>query len=1224
VAGVHNLGIMYLYGMGIEKDEKRGLDHVRRAAAGGYSVAQYVLGSLHLSGQLVAKDYALAVQWLAQAAEQGETRAQFLMGVAHANGYGVPVDHRQAAEWYRKAAEGGHAEAQVQLAIYYLLGEGGLAKDRAEAVRWLSPAAEAGIAYAQHELALAYLDGDGDGAVKDERRAAVWMAKSAAQGYASALRDLGVLYRDGRGVGQDPTKAAELFAAAVAAKPDDFLAHIDLADLHFRGLGVATNPDRGLALLREAAAGGSTTAEWKLATLFSEGEFVAQNLGEAARWYRKLADRGDESAMASLAWIHYNGEGGVEQDFPRALTLFRQSADLGNPYSQYMAGTMYLLGTGIERDFEQAHLFLGRAADQGYDLAASTLGQMHENGVGVRQDLLKSEGYYRDAVRFAEAATDRDDAKIAGFLNSLGSLYYHRGQFEDAEAIFKRAIGLLERRPDSTRDSYAFAMLGLGSVYRDQGRLDDAEALYLRVFGGSEGTSEVRDLAVSGALAGLYEARGRYEDAVRVFADDVLPVWERNFADVPSYGYLLGNYARVLAKAGRMAESEDLFARALTLMRQSKDGFQSQTARILADFGKLLVDRGKYGEALEIFSTALPVAEDLGLLRHPLALLAAIDYARAYEGSGDTGAAIDIMRRAIAFYRQRAANIGTQLSAGGHAERRALRRVFQYQVALLSRGLNRGAASDADRFDESFLTAQYARSTDVASAVNLMAAKFSSADVALARLIRARQDTIERWRRIDKLLTLPDPTARARLLSPTDGDLAAQLHEIQATAAGIDQELADRFPDYATLLSPEPLTVSDVQRQLVAGEVLVATLSTADITHVWIVGKARTGYVGAAIGREELARTVQSLRTALDPANVTAGGALPAYPVNLSWDLYRRLLLPGAEVLETADHIYFIADGPLQSLPLSVLVVAPEGTGPIAQATPEQADLTTRGIESAFAAADNGPKAAARSRHYRGVEWLAERHAVTVLPSVSSLRVRSAAKPSLATKPFIGFGDPVLDQDERAPVYALLGLPPLPETVAELQQMADKLGPGKSRVVIGGDATEEAVGTAGLRDYRVVAFATHALVAGEMSATTEPALVLSPPSRKSGPGDGLLTASEIMALDLDSDLVILSACNTAAANGAPGAERLSGLAKSFFYAGARSLLVSHWDVVSDAAWRLTTGMFDAGAAANRRQWAQALQSSMLRMLHDETLSARYTHPMFWAPFTIVGAQSRAS
>ena len=100
-----------------------------------------------------------------------------------------------------------------------------------------------------------------------------------------------------------------------------------------------------------------------------------------------------------------------------------------------------------------------------------------------------------------------------------------------------------------------------------------------------------------------------------------------------------------------------------------------------------------------------------------------------------------------------------------------------------------------------------------------------------------------------------------------------------------------------------------------------------------------------------------------------------------------------------------------------------------------------------------------------------------------------------------------------------------------------------------------------LADYRVVYFATHGLVAGDVKGLAEPSLALTLPQPPSDIDNGLLTASEVAQLKLDADWVVLSACNTVAGD-KPGAEAMSGLARAFFYAGARALLVSHWSVAS--------------------------------------------------------------
>jgi CHAT domain-containing protein len=155
-----------------------------------------------------------------------------------------------------------------------------------------------------------------------------------------------------------------------------------------------------------------------------------------------------------------------------------------------------------------------------------------------------------------------------------------------------------------------------------------------------------------------------------------------------------------------------------------------------------------------------------------------------------------------------------------------------------------------------------------------------------------------------------------------------------------------------------------------------------------------------------------------------------------------------------------------------------------------------------------------------------------------------------------------------------------------------------------------------LADDRIVYFAAHGLVAGDVKGIAEPSPALSLPAKPSELDDGLLTASEVAQLRLNADWVVLSACNTIAGD-KPGAEALSGLARSFFYAGARALLVTHRAVDSAAATRLATTTFDLLKANPGFVRAEALRQAMLAYLNDAS-SPRNTHPAIWGPFALIG------
>jgi CHAT domain-containing protein len=185
-----------------------------------------------------------------------------------------------------------------------------------------------------------------------------------------------------------------------------------------------------------------------------------------------------------------------------------------------------------------------------------------------------------------------------------------------------------------------------------------------------------------------------------------------------------------------------------------------------------------------------------------------------------------------------------------------------------------------------------------------------------------------------------------------------------------------------------------------------------------------------------------------------------------------------------------------------------------------------------------------------------------------------------------------------------------------LQQVAQSLGAPASDIHLRADASETTVKRVPLADYRVVYFATHGLVAGDVKGLAEPSLALTIPRQPTPEDNGLLTASEVAQLKLNADWVVLSACNTIAGD-KPGAEALSGLARAFFYAGARALLVSHWSVESAAATRLTTTTFENLKTDPAIGRAEALQRAMLAYLNDAS-DPHNAYPAFWAPFEVVG------
>ncbi|MGA0544857.1 CHAT domain-containing protein [Brevundimonas sp. VNH65] len=560
-------------------------------------------------------------------------------------------------------------------------------------------------------------------------------------------------------------------------------------------------------------------------------------------------------------------------------------------------------------------------------------------------------------------------------------------------------------------------------------------------------------------------------------------------------------------------------------------------------------------------------------------------------------------------------------------------------------GAPAGAAVDTPESlrAEAFEAAQWAIASDAADALAKVSARFAQGDDALGRLAEERETLISRRDGLERELE--------RLYAATDADVSARRTAVRTDYEAVIQRLrvvdADveaRFPAYAELTSPRALTVAETQALLRPNEGLLLILVNPDATYVWGLTRDRVEWARAAdLNETAMTEAVAILRASLttaaassrgddgdwlDPALLT-GRPTPAFDRALAWRLYSELVRPVEAVFEGKTTLVTVTTGALTTLPLAVLTTAPP-QGP-----------------------DTGPEALDTA------PWLIDRYALATLPSVSSLKAlrchlvadparRSAGCPALPTAaapvraaqparrgfslaafgapiltgaPTLGVSrgapaaDAVLGEGRLADVAKLKALPYLPGSKAELDALKRRYP--QALVRTGAQATETAVrGTdaAALSRARFVVFSTHGLMAG--SSFAEPGLVLTPPEQATEADDGYLTASEAAQLRLNAEFVVLSACNTAASDGRPGGEGLSGLARAFFYAGARSVLVSHWEVSDSATTALISDTFAAldapGADVGDR--ARALQHGMKAVRANR----EWRHPAFWAPFTLVG------
>ncbi len=847
-----------------------------------------------------------------------------------------------------------------------------------------------------------------------------------------------------------------------------------------------------------------------------------------------------------------------------------------------------------------------------------------------------AESAFRRALAIRETLDGPRAASVAEALRGLANAVRRLDRFAEAEAMQKRALEIAEASLPADHPYIGFDLLLLGTLYSSQQRFDEAKPLLERALGIMERNAASSAGVARAALAGLMFSTGDIDGAAALTEASLAelsanPDKARQAADTTVI------LAQIRLKQKRLAEAAELAAQAAQtyarIAPQSRAHVRTDTIRADA-----MLAVGKAQDALALYRSVLARLEATHGAGHVETASALWDVGKALLALGDLDGAAGALERSVAVTERVAAiDAATAFSSRtGAVEDRAVARAGVYDTLIRAYA---GRQADGD-VDKAFLTAQRVIESQAAQAVAQMTARQASGSGELSELARRRQDLVAEWRAADLKLNALLGAAQGKRDAAAADAVRARLAQADAAIAAIDTRLESEFPDFSDLQKAAPVDLDAVREKLAEDEVLLFYADVGGLgaqaaeTHLWAVTRSSEPRWLRLLGTAaELRDAVRTLRELIGVAAVTRGATPMSGPesddrtdraLDVAHRLYRTLLKPVADLVD-GRRLIVVPSRRLASLPFHMLV-------------------------------ETMPPADSADRN-RDAGWLAKRHAITVLPSVAAIAATRPVQAASARTPYLGFANPALtgpsgrDQAGHdrvkcrnfepphgvtlvqpvpglaslfrgggADVDAVRRLEPLPETAEEACAVAAALGADPNSVRLARNATESEVrrlSKAGeLARARIVHFATHGLVSGELAGLAEPAIVLTPPDAASPTDDGLLTASEVATLRLDADWVILSACNTAAGDG--GGEALSGLARAFFYAGARSLMVSHWPVASEAAVRLATGAIAEIAADPAVGRDEALRRAMLAEI---AAGGRRADPANWAPFVVVGAGS---
>lgn len=975
---------------------------------------------------------------------------------------------------------------------------------------------------------------------------------------------------------------------------------------------------------------------------FAEAETLAKRVVVAREKKYGPNHESVDDALVTLGNGYRLQDRFAETDAVYQRLLKLRGATLGKGHARYG-----ILLNNIAANQENSGRY--KEAEENYRLALAitekSLGPDHRQMglvLGNLADFQRRQGREADAVALSKRAlaiyetqSGPESQNVIDALNRLGNALGAAGQPKEAEALFRRALGIQEKLSGPDTLPVALITSNLAVSLQMQVRMDEALTLQRRALAIYEKQLGPEHLEVATLMinvASTYATLGRNSDneALRKRA---LAIREKGLGlDHPLVADQLNELAVIDLEANRNADAEPKFRRALAIHEKTRGPDDIETSHVLNNLATLYGRTGRIKEEETLLRRALGIREKFYGLEHFYVAQALNNLGNNADRRGNLDEAEKLFRRAVAMSEklngsrsQSTGNFIRNLATlsnqrGKHPEAVTLVRRAA-ALGSIDRGLYMEILSDAavnkvikgsEALNESFIVLQNATASAAAGAVNKLAARFAAGNGALAELVRSDQDLAAENETADRKL------AEALAQVPGRRDPAAESalrSRIEATAAERDKirgRLQREFPDYASLSTSLAIPLPETKALLADDEALVlididrsvfvitVTREVADLSRHSNSNEADIGNIRALAKR---------VRASIDQGLQAGGGKeMPAFDAEAAYEIYKETLKKSEELIAGRPKLSVILSGALTGIPPHLLVTS----DPTGKSNTE-------------------------------IDWLIKRHEITIYPSVAAFKLaRTKSAVARAPKPLMGYANPAFsatpaDAAKRgaakpnlASFYTRGGvdlsalsrsLPLLPETEDELRSVGKTVKASDRDLRFGKAATETDVKRARLSDYRVLYFATHALVAGETALfvrnNAEPAIALSLPATATETDDGLLTASEIAQLKLNADWVVLSACNTASGDGNPGAEPLSGLARAFFYAGARSLLVSHWEVPSLSAVPLLIGVFEAKTANPKVSNASALRQSMLAQLNDAKNPA-WSHPAHWAPFVVVG------
>lgn len=1253
---MRNLGLIYLNGRGISKDVTKGMNLLEKAMSKGDIQAKFSLATMYDLSNDIKQDHQKAFSMyhdiamitksekLNQTSDIGKTvlAAQTAVARMYLDGRGVDKNYKESFRWFMQAHNNGlpvlYDDVEHSIATAYIYGWGveqSIEKakefDRVAVNEYLEqviPLEE------QIDIAKDYMF-----VIKDEKKAVAILEKMGHAGSISAQKWLGAIYSN-KGfylqIDKDIGKAEYWYEKAI--DQGDVEAEANLGayyiynSINKHGVRNAQREEKGFYLSKSAKDKGYIPSIDVLAFAYRFGAGVSIDIKKAVTLLQDkldlaLSEKDKNNTLLKILDIQIE-HNLYDEVTPEAFLVLRKKAMSGDHAMQLKLGNYYLLDKFKYSDVVEGKKWIKEASKK--TIEANIILANSSFGFGDFEfDYGNVEKYMRNAIALFESREAIDYGLFASFrkdriidlYQEAATMYVERGMYELSESMLRKSSAMNDGAVEQFIDKRDIILAQMSS---DHEYIEDKLIAVLSKYNNADNIKNGIDgellFAALDGLSEHYEKRGDILKSALFIENEMGKleriIQERDASFFATYFYL--EIARKYIRVHNKEKAEYFFDKYKQWIdkKEIKEDRKLGQMMGMAVSSYIAVENNKIKDAQQSLLKLLSWMDHTDVPVTPWSFTLANEITERMREKGYNEEAFVLMDKVVDLYKKflkRRIRDGSRLTV----EQRVSAKNVISDYLHLARLSNHDV--DDQGFDLLQLTSGLSSSQSVLNAIQRSY---------MSKVAAIKSKEIEELSKLkNKLLNEKYATLGGRegSLESINSALDRIDQEVQLLRHEVNIELSKNSDlVWNDLLKP----TAAVQSVITDSDALLSMMVSKNRTHVWLITKQGVFRQSHPVGIDEISTHVHNLLESLNPKN----NSINELSLGSSGFLYDILIRPFSGQLSTIDRLIVAPDSAFSTIPFSILVdTRRQG---VKQIMPElelellHVNSVTRGIEQTHEFSEN------KNINYQDVSWLINQFAIAVTPSIysyveSEVKQKIDNKNIIAIEPskFLGVGNPILvgnhnsidvaqvvtHIDLRGSVAgALHELAPLPETEAELIAIGNSFE--HADLMTGEKATEKKLREMDLMPYEVISFATHALVSNEIENYLNPSLVLTPVDVGVPSNDGLLTSKEVSALHMDADIVLLSACNTASSSGESNGEGLSGLADAFFQAGAKSLLVSYWPVMSDAAVNITTRMF--GKDNHGKSYAHKHRNSLLSLINSD--DKKVSHPTYWAPFSVIG------